>query len=446
MATFPVKWFSGEMQTAPALSGRYETGWTSSAPYLNMVPGEITTALKAFLIDGFGETAATDITYDSGTDRVTVTFATAHEFKKYSVIEVSGADQAQYNGEFRVTAVTPTTLQYQPDSAPAATPATTGTAFSVKLPPVDGWELIDDDNATNQRIVLGRTAADATPYKILVRNDQNYGYVDFGSSVASQAASYAKIEVIDNFVDYDTYDTVLTHYIPSWSNGYGSTSTNQTNVGYFGNREPYYFYADAYCWYWHIPYTYYGQLTGPYFCGDIESVRPGDRGHFMCNGVYAEGPNMDTTSWSGAGRLFTGGSTQYESANRAGAQVATNFGNVPGSVRASTVVPFSWQKYPSLLLRYPNPANSGLYISKERTLVCTNEFGSNLYQSNATLRGFMPGFVSTPQYGGALHEQVIEGVPGFGTTPIHCTRLYGYIHTEYFMSMIRLDQWRDLPQ
>ena len=59
--------------------------------------------LKAYLIDGFGDTTPTSITYDSAADRVTVEFGVVHYFKKHSVIKIEGADQAPYNGEFRVT-------------------------------------------------------------------------------------------------------------------------------------------------------------------------------------------------------------------------------------------------------------------------------------------------------------------------------------------------------
>ena len=234
MATFPVKWFSSEMQGSPQLSSTYEvTGgsWNSSAPYeSNYVKGQVVSMLKAYLIDGFGDTTPTSITYDSAADRVTVEFGVVHYFEKHSVIKIEGADQAPYNGEFRVTKTLATSFEYKPDTAPGSATATTSTAFNCLIPPCDGWELIDDD-AVGHRMVLGRTAADATPFKMLIRNDLNYQWVDFeNTSEANQGIVGCRVEIIDNFVDYDTYDQIEKHYVPASASHYQFTASSSAST------------------------------------------------------------------------------------------------------------------------------------------------------------------------------------------------------------------------
>ena len=77
--TYPVKWFSEEMAGAPVMM----TDTTGTA-------GTLVALLKACLISGFNLKAIATLTFDSGTNTGTATFATAHGYKVNSVILIDG--------------------------------------------------------------------------------------------------------------------------------------------------------------------------------------------------------------------------------------------------------------------------------------------------------------------------------------------------------------------
>lgn len=464
MATFPVKWFSSEMQGSPQLSSTYEStggSWDSSAPYeSNYVKGQVVSMLKAYLIDGFGDTTPTSITYDSAADRVTVEFGVVHYFKKHSVIKIEGADQAPYNGEFRVTKVLATSFEYQPDTAPGSATATTSTAFNCLIPACDGWEIIDDDSA-NFRMVIGRTAADATPFKMIIRNDQNYQWVDFTqTSWVNQGIVACKIEVVDNFVDYESYDFIENYYVPASASHYQFTNSNPDSTSYWDQKKPFYFYADSHCFYWLANMGYQGERCALFF-GDIISARPGDRGHFMGVGYDPKGPNFDTTNWSGGPSFIHKETTPSLTGDptlvsvRGYPTFATDYANNIGATKAIVKTPFTSQFHEGQMLDYPNPANSGLYLSQEKSLVMeypNNEISTvSTNENKMILRGFLPGYLSCMQNPINLDGKFLEGMPGFagaivaanytfGRSASYSTYLYGdYVH------FTRLDQWRDNP-
>ncbi len=114
------KWFHGDMQ---------------GATVLNRAIGSLNAVLQSILIDGFNLKTVDSLTYDAGI--ATLTVSSNHGFEKHQVIQVMGASQSEYNGEFRVLSVTPTTLTY----AVAGTPVTPATgSITVKAAPIGGWE------------------------------------------------------------------------------------------------------------------------------------------------------------------------------------------------------------------------------------------------------------------------------------------------------------------
>ena len=465
MATFPVKWFSSEMQGSPQLSSTYEaTGgsWDSASPYeSNYVKGQVVSMLRAYLIDGFGDTTPTSITYDSVSDRVTVEFGVVHYFKKHSVIKIEGADQAPYNGEFRVTSVLATSFQYKPDSAPGAATATTSTALNCLVPACDGWEIIDDDSA-NFRMVIGRTAADATPFKMIIWNDQNYQWVDYeNTSWVNQGVVGCRIEVVDNFVDYDTYDSIERYMVPASASHYGFTNSSPASTSYWDQKLPFYFYADTHCFYWLANLGYNGQRVA-FFFGDIVSARPGDRGHFMGVGYQPYSPNLDTTNWTGGPNfIHKNNSVQYSGlpnivAERGYPTLATDYSNNIGVTKAIVKTPFTNTFHEGQMLQYPNPANSGLYLSQEKSLVMEYPIGNSespqINDNLMILRGFLPGYLSCLQNPRALDGMFLEGMPGFAGAIVAANYTFGQsgydsgsdIQGDY-MHFTRLDQWRDNP-
>lgn len=80
-----VKWFSSDMFGIPQLTRNQ---------------GELVTLLDAVLVNGFNTNSVTSITRSG--ELVTVSFAAAHNYLEYQIVEISGANEAQFNGQFRV--------------------------------------------------------------------------------------------------------------------------------------------------------------------------------------------------------------------------------------------------------------------------------------------------------------------------------------------------------
>ena len=156
------KWYRSDMAGAPALGTGYGNDPTQK--------GQMNAVIRACLIEGFNTQAvlAANMAYSAGTDRVTVDFGVSHGYLEHQIIEISGADQAGYNGQFRVLALTANTIQYKPDTAPSTSPST-GSTIQCKTPPMGGWEKVDEDTAL-ERMALRRTAADASPHTFVFDN------------------------------------------------------------------------------------------------------------------------------------------------------------------------------------------------------------------------------------------------------------------------------------
>ena len=78
-------------------------------------------AMQACLVDGYGDQTPTSITRVGTT--ATMVLPNAHGFTRTGVFNISGCDQADYNGEFRVTVVDGVTVTFTVANSPV-TPAT----------------------------------------------------------------------------------------------------------------------------------------------------------------------------------------------------------------------------------------------------------------------------------------------------------------------------------
>lgn len=117
--TLPVKWFASSFRGAPTLNGQ---------------AGTLVATLKACLVDGFGEVTPSAVTVSGGV--ATATHSADDFFEDYAVIKISGASDADLNGEARVISHTSTTTSW-------ATTATDGSktgTIKIRYAPVGGWE------------------------------------------------------------------------------------------------------------------------------------------------------------------------------------------------------------------------------------------------------------------------------------------------------------------
>ena len=119
--TFPVKYYHSGMPGAPVLSNNW---------------GDLVGLLDACLVTGFNLKTIDSITFAAGF--ATATISAGHTYAVDQVVEVAGADQAAYNGEQRLSAVTANTITYPVTGTPV-TPATAQGAMSCKVASL-GWE------------------------------------------------------------------------------------------------------------------------------------------------------------------------------------------------------------------------------------------------------------------------------------------------------------------
>ena len=91
------------------------------AIHINGVAGAMITVMQGCLVDGYGDQTPTSITRSGAV--ATMVLPNAHGFTRTGVLNISGCDQADYNGEFRITVVNATTVTFAVANSPA-TPAT----------------------------------------------------------------------------------------------------------------------------------------------------------------------------------------------------------------------------------------------------------------------------------------------------------------------------------
>jgi hypothetical protein len=80
------------------------------APQINAVAGDLIGILDACLIDGFGSKSVNSILVAGGV--ATVNISSGHDFEVYSVVRISGADQAELNGDWQVTTADASNLTF----------------------------------------------------------------------------------------------------------------------------------------------------------------------------------------------------------------------------------------------------------------------------------------------------------------------------------------------
>lgn len=262
----PVKWFSNAMAPTMLLS----TGSAGSAH--TVTPGSLISLLKACLVTGFGIKTVSAINYDAANAKIVVTIPSGHTYQQYQVIELSGANESGFNGEFRVMKVTTTTVECALDnSVPSATSATG--SLSAKIPPL-GW-VVEFEDAATYRCIFKRSDASATDYRLLIDNSAWGGWNSGNGHLAKALSVY-------NVTDINTYTVASEDRIPC-SHNYASPDwylVGSTKFVYFMPK-----FAAA------------GQ-RGVYAWGDFPSRRPGDRHNLLVALHYTK--TVDGVSWASA--------------------------------------------------------------------------------------------------------------------------------------------------
>lgn len=346
MATFPVKWYASNMQGAPSLG--------------DTADGALAALLKAVLVTGFGTLTPTSIVWDAAEDAAKVTIAAGHSYLQDSVVAVSGATPTAYNGEFRVKKVTATELWLPLDGGNPGM-AASGT-LSIKVAPL-GWTLTHE--SADQKVAIYRPTDISASGNVSLRIDNT---AFSGWTGATYRAYLAKVQLVEDVVDINTYTLIYDHRWPCT----GRYSDKRWDL--IGDSQLLYF-LPAYAQHSYQPLLMFGY---------IKSVRPGDRYHAVLSTYPTTSSDDNARRWD-----QTGSSSSW-------AFVYNNLLTFDDSSHRAIARPYHqlfgttgwWLK--GLFGRFgngitvPNGPDNGVYLSTDPIMVM--ETGNHL-------RGYLPGLV-----------------------------------------------------
>lgn len=175
MALLPVKYFTSAMQGAPQLTNAW---------------GDLVSVLDACLVNGFNLKPVASITSAAGI--ATVTIAAGHLYQVDQVLAHAGADQAEYNGEFRVLTANATQYTIAITGTPVS-PAT-GASISTKVAPLNFQKVF---SGTNKGVYRSTNVLSNRPY---LRVDNSLDPV-----WTTTYAKKGKVTMAEAMTDVDTF-------------------------------------------------------------------------------------------------------------------------------------------------------------------------------------------------------------------------------------------------
>ena len=167
------KFFYNDMKGAPTLKAEW---------------GSLLNVIRAVAINGFNEQGIDSILIVDGV--ATITFPVAHGFIEHQVIAVSGANEVSFNGEYRLTSITETTVTFNT----SFTDVVTGTIL-VKTAGMGWTEKFSGEN----KAVFTAKDTVKNPFYLRVDNSCPVGY-------DTTWAKFARVTISNGINDIDNYD------------------------------------------------------------------------------------------------------------------------------------------------------------------------------------------------------------------------------------------------
>ena len=196
----------------------------NNAPQLQNAYGSMIGVLDACLVNGISLGLVSTLTAVGTT--VTAVFSNAHNLMQYQVLKITGANQAEYNGEHRILTVpNATSVTFQLASAPSVTTAT-GTITS-SLPSL-GWEK--PFSSTNE--AGGGKAAYRSKNTLLPSRPFLRVVDELDPAYTATYAKFAKVGIVEDMTDINTMLGVQAPYdsaapTKNWvGTGSGTTAIN----------------------------------------------------------------------------------------------------------------------------------------------------------------------------------------------------------------------------
>ncbi|MDX7609427.1 hypothetical protein [Aeromonas caviae] len=341
---FPVKWYASQMQGAPSL------GDTSA--------GALTALLKAVLVTGFGTLTINSLVWDATEGAAKATIAGGHAYLQDSVIEVSGASPAAYNGEHRAKKVSSTEVWFELDGGNPGSAASG--AMSMKVAPL-GWTLTHESGDGMVAIYRPANVSESGNVSLRIDNTAYSGWTGASNGFL------AKVAMVEDVVDINTYTLIADFRWPA------TKRYSDGRWDLIGDSQLFYF----------LPAYGAANYQFTYSFGYLKSVRPGDRYHAFLMYYPSLIATEGSRNWSlGAGS----GNTSY----------GNGFPNFEDPYYRGLARPYHqlfgltglWFKglFPRIGtgMNVPNLPDNGFYMSTDPIMVMEN--GSNL-------RGYLPGLI-----------------------------------------------------
>lgn len=340
---FPVKWFASQMQGAPSLG--------------DTTAGALTALLKAVLVTGFGNLTINALVWDAAEGAAKATFSGGHAYLQDSVIEVSGASPAAYNGEHRAKKVSSTEVWFELDGG---NPGSAGSGtMSMKVAPL-GWTLTHESGDGQVAIYRPTNVSESGNVSLRIDNTAYSGWT-------ANNQYQAKVQLVEDVVDINTYTLIYDHRWPA------TKRYSDGRWDLIGDSQLFFF----------MPAYGAANYQFMYMFGYIKSVRPGDRYHAMLNTYPASGTTDTARNWSNGGGASN-----------------SSYGNDWPLFDVSTLLRLArpyhqlfgvincWMKgiFPRMGTGFntPNAPDNGLYMSTDPVMVM---------ESGSHLRGYLPGLI-----------------------------------------------------
>jgi len=217
---------------------KFFTSKNNNAPQLQNAHGSMLTLLDACLVAGIQVGTVALLTASGAT--ATATFGMAHNLMKHQVVRISGANQAEFNGDFKVKQiVNETTVKFELNTS--ATVANATGTINCLLAPLGFEKPFSSTTALGGGRAAFRSKDESLPNRPFLRVvDERI------SSYSTNYAKYAKVGIVENMTDIDTMTGVQAPYIASAATRNWNPTGSGTSIKngwakwyYFSVGEPY---------------------------------------------------------------------------------------------------------------------------------------------------------------------------------------------------------------
>ncbi len=363
MAEYKVKWFASEMQGAPSLG--------------DTTAGALVALLKSVLVTGFGSLTINALAFDVAKGWAVATFTGGHAYQLDSVIQVDGVSPAAYNGEHRVMQVTATQVWFEIDGGNPGAPGT-GAAMTMKVAPL-GWTLTHENGDGKVIIVRPTNINESGNVSLRIDNTAFSGWIG-----GSYQGCLAKVAMVEDVVDINTYTTIFEHRWPCT----GRNSNKRWD--FVGDPQMFYF----------MPAYAAGNYQFMYSFGYIRSIRPGDRYHAVLNHYPTTNPDEQGRNWAQPSNSYSTWGNLYPNFDNASHRViARPYHQLFGAT--NWFIKGLFGRFGNGL-NIPNGPDNGFYVTQDPTIVM--ETGNHL-------RGYLPGLVCPFATVGAWDRKNFKDLP-----------------------------------